>query len=188
MKTFRFWFATVLLVFLAVLLNATPCSAQHDDQPGDGEQPWVLDVHDDHESWCDNISGQDGGRDIDCFDRTPTSSREWETTCFEDGVHRECNAWAIVYCPGLGTGSSPGKDYIGFLCYASNGAEVRSGILEGFGNYPLKKGVYCKNSVTGASVSCGCIQSSTSSSTFFGNPQPFAYPNNYPNHYTCGSV
>lgn len=183
---------TRMMVALAIVMFAVlsvPGQAQwgHDDS---GSPLDVAAVHPDHDNgFCDNISGASGGRDVDCLDIAPNGPREWQTSCFDHNPNAngtsdlECSAYAVVYCPGLGTGTSPGKDYISFVCLASAGAEVRAGMLAGNGSYPLTKGVSCKNANTGRSVSCGCVVQSTTSSYFFGSPTSLG-----PNQYLCGDV
>lgn len=177
--------ASLFLVF------ASPLFGQHDDWPDPAEDPTAWAVHQDHgDGFCDNVQGTVGGREVDCIDRTPNSSREWETSCFDSNPNNgssadlECSAVATVLCPGLGEGSGSGKDYITFICYASAGAEVRSGILNGHGSYPLVKGVSCHNAVTAQSSTCGCIVNSTTDASFFGSRTPCQTTNCY----LCGDV
>lgn len=178
----------VALAVSMVLLGIVPAMAQYDEHSDEGN-PWdVSDVHSDHDNgFCDNISGSSVGRDVDCIHRGPNGGpREWSTTCAPEPPWNDldCTATAVVYCPGLGTGTGIGKDYITFSCGASGGAKVKSGILAGFGAFPLTKGVSCTQGFSNQSVSCGCIQTSTSASHFFGNPTPISVPN----YYSCGYV
>jgi hypothetical protein len=176
----------VLMVALsALVILAAPGRAQYDEHVDEGD-PWdISDVHGDHDNgFCDNISGATGARDVDCLQRGPNGPREWRTSCepgpFTAGL--ECGASATVYCPGLGFGNYPGKDYINFSCWSDTKTEVRSGILDGFGGFPQKKGVICRNGYTGDVSTCGCIQSNTSSSSFFGSKTNAPPGSNY---YIC---
>lgn len=174
----------VWLCVIVVFLLASVAFGQGDDHTHEGN-PWdIYAVHgangEGDNGFCSNIDGNDNGRDVDCIDRGPNGPREWSTTCgFPDSSSMECSASATVHCPGLGIGSGPGIDYINFSCYQDSIPEVSAGILEGFGQFPQKKGVLCRNGATGSTASCGCVTTSTAASYFFGNPQALSVANYY---------